>query len=118
MVEPKKWQGHLVCQALVKLTAQEWVWRINALPQAQQAGVASIVFWDYADRSKEPATYRRLFSDWLDTGINQQLPLEQLEAGLLAVGYPSRVITRRLPVSGWVRKKPGSRPRIGTRRWG
>lgn len=118
MVDSRKWQGLLVCPKLAKLSAAEWRMRVLALPEEQQASVASIVFWDYADRSKEPAVYRKLFSRWLDMGIESDLSKGDLELGLRAVGYSALTISRRLPATFYERRNPKGRPRMGSRRSG
>lgn len=113
MINPKRWTGNLISRDLCELSAQQWSARLNRLQEPTRAAVASIVFWDYADRSKEPAAFRAVFDGWLLAGIDVKLPDDLLRSGLRAVGYSDHVIGLRVPVTSYVRKNRVGRPRTG-----
>lgn len=115
MINPKKWKGHLACPMLAQLTAAEWCRRLQRLDEPVRSAVGSIVFWDYADRARDPKSFRLLFDDMLCAAIEVTVDDLEMRRGLREVGYSQRIIDLRLPVTTYVRTNLRGRPRTGRR---
>lgn len=113
MINPNRWTGNLITPELCALSAEQWRERLNKLAEPTRSAVASIVFWDYADRSKTPSVFRDVFDAWLRKGIDVRIEDDEMRRGLARIGYRAEVINLRVPVTVYVRKNRVGRPSTG-----
>lgn len=95
-------------------TAGEWVARLLQLPAEIQSGVASIIWWDFADTSAHPRQFTAALEPWLQEGAGRAIPAPRCQAALRALGYPAdyaqwRSADRRI---SWHPGRPLGRPNL------
>lgn len=77
---------------LARRSAADWAKLIaERVETAWQAGVASVVWWDFADVAPDRRAFTERFEYWLVAAAGREVPGSVLLPALLRLGYPSVV---------------------------
>lgn len=83
-------------RALCRRSVLDWVRRLEAVvPGEWRAGVAAVVWWDFADLAEDRRMFTDLFEPWLVGSAGREVPGPVLEPWLRKLGYPAEVAAWR-----------------------